>query len=62
MFRLIATVRRGSASDLAAAWQPYPDLEAARSAASALLRRDRVQRVMIVRDVVPQSFVEWWER
>lgn len=62
MFRLVTTVRRGSASDLAAAWTLYPTLEAARLGAAALLREDRVLRVMIVRDEIPPTFVEWVER
>lgn len=62
MFRLITTVRRGSASNLAAAWAHYPTIDAARVGASALLREDRVLRVMIVRDEIPPTFVEWSER
>jgi len=37
-------------------------IEAARSGASALPREDRVLLVMIVRDEIPRSFVEWSER
>ena len=48
MFRLITTVRRGTASDLAAAWARYPSIEAARAGASALMREDRVLRVMVM--------------
>jgi hypothetical protein len=62
MFRLVATVRRGSASNLAAAWAQYPTLDAARVGATALLREDRVLRVMIVSDEVPPTFIEWVER
>ena len=62
MFRLVATVRRGSASDLAAAWAHYPTIEAARGGASALLREERVVRVMIVTNQVARAFVEWSER
>jgi len=62
MFRLVTTVRRGSASDLAAVWTPYPTVEAARVGAAALLREDRVLRVMIVKDEIPRTFVEWVER
>ena len=29
---------------------------------TALLRDDRIQRVMIVRNEVPPAFVEWTER
>jgi hypothetical protein len=62
MFRLVTTVRRGSASDLAAAWAPYPRIEAARLGAAALLREDRVLRVMIVKDELLRTFFEWVER
>jgi hypothetical protein len=62
MFRLITTVRRGSASDLAAAWAHYPTIDAARLGAAALLREDRVLRVMIVTNKIPRAFVEWSER
>jgi hypothetical protein len=62
MFTLIATMRRGTASDLAAAWARYPTVEAARRATATLLRDDRILRVMIVRNDVPPAFVEWAER
>ncbi len=62
MFRLITTVKRGTASDLAPAWARYPSIEAARVGASALLREDRVLRVMIVRNEIAQPFVEWCDR
>jgi hypothetical protein len=62
MFHLITTVRRGSASSLPATWPRYPSVDAARTAAAALLREDRVQRVMIVRDEISGGFVEWRDR
>jgi len=62
MFRLVATLRRGSASNLAAAWAQYPTLDAARDGATALLREDRVLRVMIMSDEIPPTFIEWVER
>jgi hypothetical protein len=62
MFRLITTMRRGSSSDLAAAWAHYPTIEAARLGTATLLRDDRILRVMIVRNEVPPAFVEWAER
>ena len=62
MFRLITTVRRGTASDFAPAWARYPTIEAARAGASALLREDRVLRVMVVRNEIARTFVEWSER
>jgi hypothetical protein len=62
MFKVITTMRRGSASDLAAAWARYPTLEAARLGTATLLRDDRVLRVMIVRNEIPPAFVEWAQR
>ena len=62
MFRLIATMRRGSASSLPAAWAHYASIEAARAGGVELLREDRILRVMVVRNEIPQTFVEWLER
>lgn len=62
MFRLVVTVKRGSASTYPAAWNRYASIEDAREAGAAALREERVQRVMIVRDVGPGSFVEWVDR
>ena len=62
MFKLIATMRRGSASGLAPAWACYPTLEAARAGVTTLLRDERVLRVMVVRNEIPPAFVEWAER
>jgi hypothetical protein len=62
MFRLIATMRRGSASGLPAAWARYASIEDARAGAAELLREDRILRVMVVRNEIPQTFIEWLER
>ena len=62
MFHLITLVKRGSASSLPGTWPRYPDIDAARAAAGALLREDRVQRVIIARDEAPKGFVEWRDR
>ena len=62
VFKLITTMRRGSASDLAAAWARYPTIEAARLGTATLLRDDRILRVMIVRNEIPPAFVEWAAR
>jgi hypothetical protein len=62
MFDLIATMKRGSASSLPPAWRRYPSVDAARVGAAAMLRDERVQRVLIVRDEIPHGFVEWQER
>lgn len=59
MFRLISTVKRGSASSLLSTWVHFPTIEAAREGAVTALREERVQRVMIVRDGCPETFVEW---
>ncbi len=55
-------MRRGSSSGLPAAWATYPTIEAARAGVTALLRDDRILRVMIVRNQIPAAFVEWVER
>jgi hypothetical protein len=62
MFKLIPTMRRGSASNIAAAWARYPTIEAARDGIATLLKDDRVVRVMVVRNAIPTTFVEWVER
>jgi hypothetical protein len=62
MFRLVVTVRRGSASNLPGSWHRYPSLEQARTAAAALLRHERVSRIAIVRNEEPPAFVEWQDR
>ena len=62
MFKLIATMRRGSASGLAPAWARYPTLDAARAGITALFKDERVLRVMVVRNEIPPAFVEWVER
>ena len=62
MFKLIATMRRGTATELPAASARYPTIEAARAGTAVLLRDDRFLRVMIVRNEFPPAFVEWVER
>ena len=62
MYRLITTVRRGSASGLPAAWARYPTIEAARVGAAELFREERVVRVMVVRDQPGGSYVEWIDK
>jgi hypothetical protein len=62
MFKLVVTVRRGTAATFGAAWTGYPTLDAARLGGAALLRNERIQRIVIVRDEIPPAFVEWLER
>jgi hypothetical protein len=62
MYRLITTVRRGSASGLAAGWARYPTIEAARAGAAELFREERVVRVMVVRNQPGGSYVEWIDK
>ena len=62
MFRLIVNVRRGSSSGMPQAWADYATLEAARAGAAELFRDDRVVRVMIARNLIPPSAVEWVDR
>ena len=62
MFRLIATMRRGSASSLPEAAARYPSIKDARLGAAELLREDRILKIMIVRNEAPGGFVEWIDR
>ena len=62
MFRLVPTMRRGSATSLPQASARYASIEAARLGASELLREDRILKVMIVRNAAPGGFVEWIDR
>ena len=59
MFRLIPTMRRGSATALPQAATDYPSVEAARLGAVELLREDRILKVMIVR---AGGYVEYVDR
>ena len=62
MFRLIPTMRRGSASALPQASADYPSIAAARLGAAQLLREERILKVMIVRNEMPGGYVEWIDR
>jgi hypothetical protein len=62
MYRLVTTVRRGSSSNLPAAWAHYSTLEAARAGAAELFREERVMRVMVVHNQPGGSYVEWIDR
>jgi hypothetical protein len=59
MFKLIPTMKRGGSSNMDAAWARYPSIEAARDGVAILMKDDRILRVMIVRNEIPTSFVEW---
>jgi hypothetical protein len=59
MYRLIATVKRGIASDLDEVGVSYRTIEDARTAARALSHRELVTSIMITNDDVPPAFVEW---
>jgi hypothetical protein len=59
MFRLVATVKRGVSSDLDEAGMAYNTLEEARTAARLLSHHELVTGVMITRDDIPPTFVEW---
>ena len=58
MFRLIATVKRGTA-DFPQVVPAYATQELARAVGQELMRHERVLRVMIVLNGVPPRFVEW---
>ena len=62
MFRLVATMRRGSATALPQAAAAYASIETARLGAAELLREDRILKVMIVKNAFPGGFVEWIDR
>ena len=62
MFKLIATMKRGSSAGIPAAWARYPTIEAARMGTVTLFHDERVLRAMIVRNEIPPAFVEWVER
>ena len=62
MFRLVPTMRRGSATSLVQASARYASMDAARHGAADLLREDKVLKVMIVRSAIPGGYVEWIER
>lgn len=61
-FRLLPTVKQGTAASMPETWTHYATIEAARTGAKEMYRHDRVQRVMLVTDNVAGSFVEWVER
>jgi hypothetical protein len=61
-FRLRATMRQGTASGLAAVWERYQTIDAARAQVRGMYANDRVSRVHIVTDDVPPRFVEWIDR
>ena len=62
MYRLIPTMRRGSATALPPASAHYPSIEAARLGAAELLREERILKIMIVRDGLLGGYVEWIDR
>ena len=62
MFRLVPTMRRGSATALPQASARYASIESARLGAAELLREDRILKVMIVRNEFPGGYVEWIDR
>jgi hypothetical protein len=61
-YRLRPTMRQGTASSIPETWTRYATLEEARLATKQMYRDDRVLRVLVVTDDVPQRFVEWIER
>ncbi len=62
MFKLIANVRGGVTSFPQTASR-FTSVDDARAGAKQLMHEyQRVMRVMIVRDEIPASFVEWIER
>jgi hypothetical protein len=62
MYRLIPTMRRGSATALPQASTCYASIEAARLGAAELLREDRILKIMVVHNELPGGYVEWIDR
>ena len=62
MFRLIPTMRRGSATSLPEASAHYASIEAARLGAAELFREERILKIMIVRNDLSGGYVEWIDR
>ena len=62
MYRLIPTMRRGSATALPPASTHYLSIEAARLGAAELLREERILKIMIVHDGLLGGYVEWIDR
>lgn len=62
MYKLVATMRRGSATALPQASASYPSLKDARLGAAELLKEDRILKVMIVRNEFAGGYVEWVDR
>ena len=58
MFRLIATVKPGTA-DFPQVVTTYATQELARAAGQELMRHERVLRVMVAQNEAPPRFVEW---
>jgi len=58
-FRLIASVKRGIGSDFDEVSKSYATVEAARIAGKSLGQNERIAHVLIARDDVPPTFVEW---
>ena len=62
MYKLVATMRRGSATALPQASACYASLKDARLGAAELLKEDRILKVMIVLSEIPGGYVEWVDR
>ena len=62
MFKLIATVKRGSTNSALVA-RRFESLEDARAGAKELMHENqRVSRIMVVHDERPVRFAEWIEK
>jgi len=58
-FRLLATMKQGTAASVPETWLTYPTVSEARDAGRRAARDDRVLRVMIVTGGVDHHFAEW---
>ena len=62
MFKLIATVKRGSTNSPLVAKQ-FGTIEDARDGAKDLMHENqRISRIMVVHDEIPARFAEWIEK
>jgi hypothetical protein len=60
MFKLIPTMRGGSATGIAEVWARYPTVAAARLGIATLLRDDRILRVVIVETKCRRRLLNGW--
>ena len=60
-FRLLPTMKQGTASSVPETWMHFGSVDDARAAAKRMYHDDRVLRVMLVADGAG-TFIEWIDR